>query len=86
MEIDKNIGWWLQVRYIPELYLNVTYLDDLAYHLYCQYRKNRQPDNITTQLVMMTCPKVYRRFYDKAILLIRKEKINKIMKKSNERY
>jgi hypothetical protein len=83
VEIDKNIGNWItdeDDRYT----LKVSYIDDLAYHIYCQYRKNRIKENISTQVSFMIHPKVYWRFYNEARLLIRKEKINKIKRKHND--
>jgi hypothetical protein len=78
VEVKKDIGTWINVKYEPTFKNKVTYLDDLAYYVYCQPRKNRKPENITTQKSFLIHPKVYKRFYDEAILLIRKEKIEKI--------
>jgi hypothetical protein len=77
MEIDKSIGQWVIDK--DREFCKVTYIDDLAYHIYCQPRKNRQKDNIQNQVGFLMHPKVYRRFYDMAESTIRREKINKIM-------
>jgi len=76
VEIDKSIGNWVidKDRYT----FKISYIDDLAYHIYCQFRRNRKTENISNQVGFMMHPKVYWRFYDEARLLIRKEKINKI--------
>lgn len=78
MEIKKDIGEWIDVKYEPNPKYHTTYLDDLAYYIYCQPRKNRMKENITRQRAFILHPKVYRRFYDEAISIIRKEKIIKI--------
>ncbi len=84
MEIDKSIGEWLNVKYEPYTKHHITYMDDLAYYVYCQPRKNRKKENIASQAAFLLHPKVYGRFYDEALLLIRKEKIDKIMKNGSK--
>ena len=84
MEINKDIGEWLDIDYEPYTKHHLTYLDDLAYYIYCQPRKNRRKDNIASQMAFLIHPKVYWRFYDEAKILIRKEKINKIRKNGGE--
>jgi len=74
MDIDKSRGYWTKGS-------ETTYLDDLAYYMYCQYRKNKPTYNLTSQDAMMVHPKVYRRFYNEALIIIRREKLNKIITK-----
>ena len=81
MNIDKNIGRW-----IPDAQremFGIEYIDDLAYHLYCQYRKLRKKENITHQMSVIQNKKVYEKFYNDAKVLIRAEKILKFYKKEN---
>ena len=72
MIINKNIGRWDNDN------KQITYLDDVAYYLYCYPRRKRLKENITSQLSFMSSPKVYKRFYDNAMQYIRKQKINKV--------
>ena len=78
MKIDKSIGRW-------EYDKSITYLDDVAYYLYCYPRRRRLKENITSQFSVIRSPKVYKSFYDKAKQYIRKEKINKIKNEKNNR-
>jgi hypothetical protein len=78
VEVKKDIGEWMDTRYDSFTKHHLTELDDVAYYVYCQPRKNRRKENIATQRAFLLHPKVYSRFYDEAILLIRKEKIEKI--------
>ncbi|MFW6225835.1 MAG: hypothetical protein ACOC3V_02650 [bacterium] len=77
--IDKNIGNWIPIE--QHSMFNIEYIDDVAYHIYCQYRKERQIQNITPQMNVLVHKKLYRRFYDEARLLIRLEKILKLKEK-----
>jgi len=75
MIINKNIGEWMEE--------DTTLLQDVAYEFYCQYRKNKLPENITTQYVVARFPDIYKKFYKLAEKRIRKEKLDKINDKEN---
>lgn len=79
IEIDKNIGNWITDQ--GKSTFKISYLDDLAYHIYCQYRRNRKKENISSQVGFLIHPKVYWRFYNEAEMMIRKEKILKVKSK-----
>ena len=76
IKIDKSIGNWIPDE--QHSIFGVKYIDEVAYHIYCQYRKLRLIQNISPQLVFIKHVKVYKRFYTEAKLLIRLEKILKI--------
>lgn len=83
INIDKNFGHW-----IPEnqLYMfNVEYSDNLAYYIYCKYRKNRKLNNVTEQIHFIQHKKVYSEFYKLANLIIRVEKLIKIKNKNEKK-
>lgn len=69
MELDKTLGEWLHG--------DVELIDDIAYHLYCQCKKDI-PLLISPQVVLMRFPEQYADKYKKAKGIIRREKINKI--------
>jgi len=73
IKLDKSIGKW----YNGYDY-HITKLDNLAYHIYCDKRRNRMEINIAPQTAFLLHPKVYKHFYDEAENIIRIEKINKI--------
>ncbi|MFW6226325.1 MAG: hypothetical protein ACOC3V_05155 [bacterium] len=78
MIIDKSIGnWFITVNVGHYNIFGVQYVDDLAYHIYCQYMKNTKT-TITSQLNFYVNSDEYSEYYDKALYIIRKEKIEKI--------
>ena len=97
MKLDKSIGLWV------EDYMGVrtpTPLDDLAYHIYCQWnlaRNTRMQLDFTylSQLKFILFnrselptfskyKKDYNRFYEEANLIMRKYKIEKIVNEHME--
>lgn len=81
IKIDKSIGNWIPDE--QHSIFSVKYIDDIAYHLYCQYRKLRKKENISHQMVVILHKKVYKKFYQDAELIIRVEKIMKVYKNNN---
>lgn len=80
MVISKSFGNWCDnFQFYPGI--ETSYLDDLAYFLYCSQRRNRKEINIAPQIAFFTHPKVYKAFYNKAKVIIRKEKIERICQK-----
>ena len=78
MELDKSWGSW---KYGSSL------LDDVAYSLYLEYRKNNtKPGYVpyTSQGLFVFGGGIYKRYYDEAELIIRREKILKIKSKIDE--
>lgn len=83
MLIDKSIGKWCE---------GTTQLDDFAYQLYVEYIQSfgdKYLENITTQLALYS---IYHHndgndflnsFYENAKLILRREKIEKILSRDN---
>jgi len=97
MELDKSIGLWV------EDYMGVrkpTPLDDLAYHIYCQWNLARNTRmqlnfrylsqlkfilfNHSEEPTLSKYKKDYIRFYEEANLILRKYKIEKIINEITE--
>lgn len=73
MKLDKSIGRWSKNSN------KLSYLNNLSYHLYCQYRCNRNDEDISPQAGVLIHKKVYKKFYDEAELIIRGEKLKKLL-------
>lgn len=70
MEIIKDNTGWLD----DDL---TTYFDDVAYHLY-QKEHMKKKEAMVPQWHMVKRAKVFHEYYDKAKLMIRIERLNKI--------
>lgn len=78
MELDKSWGSW---KYGTSL------LDDVAYSLYLIHRKNNSKPNYapyTTQELFIFGSDIYKRYYDQAELIIRREKILQLKSKNDK--
>jgi len=70
---NRNIGFWIKKSFNP------TLIDNVAYDLYCEYKKTNFKDNISTQYVVMRFREnVYSKFYKMAEKIIRLEKLKKL--------
>lgn len=73
MEIDKSKGLWAQNTDIEKY--NIKYIDDLAYYLYV---KDLDINFIYPQIGFKDYFQGSPEYYNKANIILRKEKINKL--------
>ena len=67
--LNKNIGTWIK---------NTTYIEDVAYDCYCEYRVKKHSNMISTQYIIVRFSKMYNNFYLMAEKRIRHEKLKKL--------